>query len=277
MNSEMNIEMNNEINQVVVIKKQRKVKKVKPVPIVVEEPIVEEVVEEQVESNEEDIKVEEEVVEEVVSKDEDEDELAEQERIMNEAKEKVEFLRMKRELKNRSGEFLEKLKVSKNNELEKINEEMEKLQLRKELLEQDIDTLESIDEETDDVMGFLSEHYADFVNNIAFPKKAKGVKVKKEKKENEKQTIMKYDRTTQFANLPEGLVLTLKYKEYSAEFIKTADGLERDGENYVSLNSAGREFYKEVGAGVVSFNAWVVFKTIKNGKNVCLCDYVENE
>ena len=266
----MNIEMNNEINQVVVIKKQRKVKKVKPVPIVVEEPIVEEVVEEQVESNEEDIKVEE----EVVSKDEDEDELAEQERIMNEAKAKVEFLKMKRELKNRSGEFLEKLKVSKNNELYKINEEMEKLQLRKELLEQDIDTLESIDEDTDDVMEFLTEHYADFVNNIAFPKKAKSSKVKTEKKENEKQTIMKYDRTTQFANLPEGLVLRIKHKDNSAEFIKTADGLERDGEHYVSLNSAGREFYKEVGAGVVSFNAWVVFKTIKDGKNVCLCDYV---
>ena len=154
-------------NQVVVIKKDKKVKvkKDKPVPVIVEE-VIEEVVEEEV--------VEGGVVEEQVD-DEVDEELAEQERIIKEATEKAEFLRMKKQLKSRSGEFLEKLKVSMKDELEKIN-------IQKQKLEEEIELLESINEEEDDVMGLLSEHYADFVNELAFPKSQTKTKKNTEKK-----------------------------------------------------------------------------------------------
>lgn len=77
---------------------------------------------------------------------------------------------MKKQLLKRSGEFLSKLKVSKNEELENINKQLEELEAKKEAVEEEIETLEGIDEDEDDVMGFLTENYADFVNAIAFPK-----------------------------------------------------------------------------------------------------------
>jgi hypothetical protein len=103
--------------------------------------------------------------------DEDVDEeLAEQERIIKEAMEKAEHLRMKKQLLNRSGEFLEKLKETKNAELLTITDELRKVIKQKEKLEEEVETLEGINVEEDDVMGFLTENYADFVNGIAFPK-----------------------------------------------------------------------------------------------------------
>lgn len=179
--------MNTEMNQVVVIKKDKKTKKVKPVPIVVEEPIVEEIVEEQIISNEDDIKV-----------DDDDAELAEQERIIKEATERAEFLRMKKQLISRSGEFLEKLKVKLNIQKENLQKELEKIQ-------EEVELLESINEETDDVMGFLSEHYADFVNEIAFPKTQK--KNKNETGEKKKGTRTAIDRKAYPSMIPHNMVL----------------------------------------------------------------------
>lgn len=98
------------------------------------------------------------------------EELAEQMAIIKAATERTKHLSMKKQLLNRSGEFLEKLKESKNEELEKINKQLEELEEKKEALEDEIDTIESVDVDDDDVMGFLTEKYADFVNKIAFPK-----------------------------------------------------------------------------------------------------------
>jgi len=133
------------------------------------------VVEEENELQEDNISETESVAESVaVSKvsadDEIDAELEEQEKLIAAAMAKAEQLRMKKQLLKRSGEFLEKLKVSKNEELEKLNEEILRLESLKEKVEEEVETLDGIDEDEDDVMAFLVENYADFVNTIAFPK-----------------------------------------------------------------------------------------------------------
>lgn len=115
------------------------------------------------------------------------DELAEAERILQKATEVAIHLRMKKQLLQRSGEFLEKLKISKNEELKRIEKQIEDLEKKKETIEDEIETLDGIDEDEDDVMEFLTENYAEFVNEIAFSKKeaTKASSLKKEKPKTE--------------------------------------------------------------------------------------------
>lgn len=129
------------------------------------------IVEEENELQEDNISETESVAVSKVSADDDIDaELEEQEKLIAAAMAKAEHLRMKKQLLKRSGEFLEKLKISKNKELEKLNQEILRLESLKEKVEDEVETLEGINIEEDDVMAFLVENYADFVNTIAFPK-----------------------------------------------------------------------------------------------------------
>ena len=90
-------------------------------------------------------------------------------KIIEEAIAKQDKLRKTKELLKRSSEFLGKLKVSKQAELDAVNIKYDKIDLERDLLVDELETIEGIDEEEDDVMDFLVTNYADFVNTIAFP------------------------------------------------------------------------------------------------------------
>lgn len=96
-----------------------------------------------------------------------------------------------------------------------------------------------------------------------------------DKVEVEKPKKARLDRVAHFNALPIGLNLTIKHKGNSAEFVKTENGIERDGKVFTTLNSAGRAFYGEIGGRWRDGqNGWVEFKTMYDGKMIDLATYV---
>lgn len=91
--------------------------------------------------------------------------------------------------------------------------------------------------------------------------------------EKPKVTRVRLDRVAHFNALPIGLKLAIKYKDNSTEFVKTKNGIERNGKVFNTLNAAGRAFYGEIG-GKSTGNFWVEFKTMYNGKMIDLATYV---
>jgi hypothetical protein len=106
--------------------------------------------------------------------------------------------------------------------------------------------------------------------NIKVAKKSKGAIINEtpDGEIKKKRSPKHYDRIQQFKDLKEGLELTISYKDKTATYIRTANGVERNGITYKSLMEAGRQFYKETGREKQTFNAWVEFKVMENGKKV---------
>lgn len=187
MNTELNNEMNTEKKvKVVKVKKTDAKPATKPLVFEEDEKVAEVVVTSAVvdavksgEPLEEQQELQEDTISDAgsnnsASAEEDVDEeLAEQMAIIKAAMERTKHLSMKKKLIQRSGEFLEKLKVSKYDELSIINMELEKLIKMRESVTAEVETLAGINVDEDDVMGFLSENYADFVNKLAFPEEEK--------------------------------------------------------------------------------------------------------
>lgn len=91
--------------------------------------------------------------------------------------------------------------------------------------------------------------------------------------DSKKRTPVKYDRDTQFSEMPTGMEMFIQYKGQKETFIKVEDGVRaEDGQIYPNLNKAGKAFYASIGADKISFNAWAEFKTIVNNKKVAVGD-----
>jgi len=91
--------------------------------------------------------------------------------------------------------------------------------------------------------------------------------------DSKKRKPVKYDRDTQFAEMPTGMEMFIQYKGHKETFIKIEDGVRaEDGLIHRNLNQAGRAFYASIGADKVSFNAWAEFKVMVNGKKVAVGD-----
>ena len=108
-----------------------------------------------------------------------------------------------------------------------------------------------------------------------FEKKLKKVMSAAPKEEGTgRKPAAKYDRETQFNNMPVGLEMTLTYKGRSATYKKTEMGLLLDGDTteYDTLHKAAKDFF---GKDKKTYNAWEEFKTIVDGKKMTLAKYVE--
>lgn len=199
----------------------------------------------------------------VVEKTEDE-ELEELNEIIRQATEKANNLKMKKDLQKNSGVYLDKLKVSKNNALEVIKLKMVVLQAEKDYLVEEIEALEGINVDEDDVMGFLAENYADFVNAIAFPAtKAKKVKTDEEVSSTESKSKQYAERKDQWKQIPEGTKLVMTYNKSGRIYTKKGDGLiGENGIEYRSMNDAIRQYKKEIGDLKSFGSAWNLFKVV---------------
>jgi hypothetical protein len=248
--------MNTEINTPVVVEEKKKVRKVsKTKPVVnIKEPKADEVTdafaEIVAEATGEEVKVEEdnrpdlfaELVAEA-NKDEVEEEVVEnvdaaiaaEEKIIKEAQERTEQLRLKKQLTEKGPEFLEKILQIKKRSLKGTEERMKAAMeaWEKEIaeIEAEIDALEEVEEEN--VMDFLAENYAidvnDFLKEI-YPDFNKKTETKKETKTGSAKrktgvvtkTMKPADR---WALIEEGTQFRAKQKDFIRYYKKTADGV----------------------------------------------------
>ena len=197
----------------------------------------------------------------VVEKTEDE-ELEELNEIIRQATEKANNLKMKKDLQKNSGVYLDKLKVSKNNALEVIKLKMVVLQAEKDYLVEEIEALEGINVEEDDIMGFLAENYADFVNAIAFPKVKTAGEVK-EKETKVKQVFKTSKPAERWAVIEDDAMFRSKHKEYVLYFKKTAEGIIecdknglRIGEKLYNSNQHCANYFKTYAKIEYSISGW---------------------
>lgn len=216
----------------------------------------------------------------VVEKTEDE-ELEELRETIRQATKKANELQAKKDLQQNSGRYLDKLKVSKNNALEINKLKMVVLQAENECLVEEIEALEGINVDEDDVTGFLTENYADFIEDIAFPatksatkSKAKGkgkAKAKKVKTDDDVSSLSSTEskskqyaeRKDQWKQIPEGTKLVMTYNKSGRIYTKKGDGLIGEDETeYKSMNDAIRQYKKEIGDLKSFGSAWNLFKVV---------------
>jgi hypothetical protein len=162
------------------------------------------------------------------------------------------------------------------------NRTAEIIRLKEKLLQQqeELDALVGLDD--DELMGTISGNIqleTELGLNkpvvVARPPTARKPAAKSESdsdEETEKKTRVKYDRDTQFADMPTGLELLISYKDKKATYKKTDTGLERNGKAYQTLHQAGKAFYADIGVEKKTFNAWSEFKVMVNGKRVAIAD-----
>jgi hypothetical protein len=246
--------MNAEINTPVVVEEvKQKVRKVKkPKEVKVEEEVVEKV---------------EEVVENFDA------ELEAQEKIIKEAQEKTEQIRLKKQLTEKGTEFLAKIADRKRRSLknaeERMKEAMEAWEKEIAEIEGELETIEEVEE--DKIMDFLADDYADEVNGFLaeiYPETKKETKkaTKKATKkdddddETDKSKAIK-ERKDQWSNIPEGTKLEMMYNKSGRIYTKTGNGLvDADGNEYKSMNDAIRKYNQERGVLKSFGSAWNLFK-----------------
>ena len=250
--------MNTEINTPVVVeekKKVRKVSKTKPVVKIVEpkaDEATDAFAEIVAEANGEEVKVEEdnrpdlfaELVAEA-NKDEVEEEevvenvdaaIAAEEKIIKEAQERTEQLRLKKQLTEKGPEFLEKILQRKKRSLKGTEERMKAAMeaWEKEIaeIEAEIDALEEVEEEN--VMDFLADNYAievnDFLKEIyTEPKKETKKATKTEKAEGAKRKTGVVTKTMKpadrWALIEEGTQFRAKQKDFIRYYKKIEEGV----------------------------------------------------
>jgi len=157
----------------------------------------------------------------------------------------MEQLHMKKQLLKRSSEFLGKLKVSKNKELEKVSKQLEELKAKKTALEEEMKTFRVMGVEEDDVvMNFLADNYADFVNPIAFPETEKPKSTKKKTQVVKEEGVVEQKNPVaiktmkpadRWALIHVGSIFRVKHKGFLRFYKKTTDGV-------VECNNAGKLF-----------------------------------
>jgi hypothetical protein len=203
------------------------------------------------------------------------DELAEQEKIIKEAQAKTAELRLKKQLTEKAPEFLEKIIQRKKRSLkgaeERMKEAVEAWEKEIAEIEGDLETLEAIDLDEDDVMGFLADNYAEEVNvflAVIYPEtktKTKTETKKATKKdddddETDKSKAIK-ERKDQWSNIPEGTKMEMMYNKSGRIYTKTGNGLvDADGNEYKSMNDAIRKYNQERGVLKSFGSAWNLFK-----------------
>lgn len=144
--------------------------------------------------------------------------------------------------------------------------------------QQQLNDLEPIELDAD-IMDYLEDNFSEEVNELIEKNtyKHKPIKTKKKKSpivdEKEWNCRKKYDRETQFKQIPNEVVIYLSYKGNKTIFKKTDKGLEQDGKTFETLNQAGKDFHKSLGVDR-TFNAWKEFKIDMNGKPIDLDTYV---
>ena len=159
----------------------------------------------------------------------------------------------------------------------KIRNEIAELRLIAKKIEDEMDALQELqDEELIDMIVGNPELETELGLIQSFkvaPKSSAFVAGSEDKVKKERVT---YDRDAQFAALPVGLTLTIKYKDnIDGVFKKTKEGLIRKGVKYETLMKAGRAYYAEIGAVKKTFNAWAEFKvTNAEKKEVSLEKFV---
>jgi hypothetical protein len=165
---------------------------------------------------------------------------------------------------------------------------IDKLETDDESANDKIEQIEGINFEEDDVETYIAENfqeeaieYIEKLNKLKTPaKKSVAKKVidnddisSISSNDSKKRKPEKYDRDTQFSEMPTDMEMFIQYKGHKETFIKIEDGVRaEDGLIHRNLNQAGRAFYASIGADKVSFNAWAEFKVMVNGKKVAVGD-----
>ena len=270
--NKMNTEMNNEVRT----PKKRVIKTKK-----VEVPLVEEAVPLVVEE----VPI---VVEEVPIKEEDEDDEIEYLRRQQETiARQIKMKENAKKLKTNIGDMKKVLVENRSNKIKDLQNKMivisnelnnTLMKLREELIkqEEELTALQDLkDSELIETITGNNDLETELGLNIKVAKKSKGAIIDETPNGEikQKRRPKHYDRKTQFIELPLGLELFITYKDKTATYIRTANGVERDGITYKSLMEAGKHFYKETGREKQTFNAWFEFKVMENGKKVSVGDY----
>lgn len=159
----------------------------------------------------------------------------------------------------------------------KIRNEIAELRLIAKKVEDEMDALQELqdDELIDTIVGNADlETELGLIQSFKVAPKSSAFVAGSEVKA--KQERVTYDRDAQFAALPVGLTLTIKYKDnIDGVFKKTKEGLIRKGVKYETLSQAGKAYYAEIGAVKKTFNAWSEFKVTNSAKKeVSLEKYV---
>jgi len=269
--NKMNTEMNNEVNTPVVAKeaKKRVIKKKVEVPLVVEELVVVEVP----------------IINAVKEEDED-DEIEYLRRQQETIARQIKMKENAKKLKTNIGDMKKVLVENRSNKIKDLQNKMivisnelnnTLMKLREELIkqEEELTALQDLkDSELIETITGNNDLETELGLNIKVAKKSKGAIIDETPNGEikQKRRPKHYDRRTQFIELPSGLELFITYKDKTATYIRTCNGVERDGITYKSLMEAGKHFYKETGREKQTFNAWFEFKVMDNGKKISIGD-----
>jgi hypothetical protein len=228
------------------------------------------------------------VVEEVPIKEEDEDDEIEYLRRQQETiARQIKMKENAKKLKTNIGDMRKVLIENRSNKIKLLQNKMivisnefnnTLMKLREEVIEQEeeLTGLQNLqDSELIESITGNNDLETELGLNIKVAKKSKGAIIDETPNGEikQKRRPKHYDRRTQFIEMPSGLELFISYKDKTATYIKTCNGVERDGITYKSLMEAGKHFYKETGREKQTFNAWFEFKVMENGKKVSIGDY----
>lgn len=161
------------------------------------------------------------------------DELAEQEKIIKEAQAKTAELRLKKQLTEKAPEFLEKIIQRKKRSLkgaeERMKEAVEAWEKEIAEIEGDLETLEAIDLDEDDVMGFLADNYAEEVNGflaVIYPETKKTETKKAEGAKRKTGVVTKTMKPAdRWALIEEGTQFRAKQKDFIRYYKKVEEGV----------------------------------------------------
>jgi hypothetical protein len=177
-------------------------------------------------------KANEEEVEEVVEN--FDAELEAQEKIIKEAQEKTEQIRLKKQLTEKGAEFLAKIADRKRRSLknaeERMKEAMEAWEKEIAEIEGELETIEEVEE--DKIMDFLADNYADEVNGFLaeiYPEPKKETKKATKKEEGAKRKTAVVTKTMKpadrWALIEEGTQFRAKQKDFIRYYKKVEEGV----------------------------------------------------